>query len=175
MVSAMTSILFALTAVALVVYGLERNHHRQVRQGNRLGNRLAGSSDVEDRDLSRLQADLRATTTHPARTRQPQPRSAHSQPAQARPAQSRPTQSHLAQPCPAGSDVTRAVPSVPARSVPARSRRTPTGIAPDLVPAPAGIALEPAPADLVPDLAPPGAVPDQPVSPRRSDQPCLSR
>jgi hypothetical protein len=63
----MTSILFALAVVALVVYGLERNHHRQFR----LGGRLAGSSDVEDRDVPRMQADLHATATHDT---QPPPR-----------------------------------------------------------------------------------------------------
>lgn len=61
----MTAILFALAVVALVLYGLERNHHRQVR----LGSRLAGSADVEDRDLTRVIGELRATTPHPARHR----------------------------------------------------------------------------------------------------------
>jgi hypothetical protein len=69
----MTSILFALAVVALVVYGLERNHHRQFR----LGSRLAGSSEVEDRDVPRMQADLHATTSHdtqPTHDTQPQRR-----------------------------------------------------------------------------------------------------
>jgi hypothetical protein len=55
----MTAILFALAVVALVVYGLERNHRRQPH----LGSRLAGSTDAEDRDLPRVVADLRATAT----------------------------------------------------------------------------------------------------------------
>jgi hypothetical protein len=61
----MTSILFALAVLALVAYGLERNHRRQLR----LGSRLAGSTDVEDRDLPRASADLRAAAVHstPAR------------------------------------------------------------------------------------------------------------
>lgn len=71
----MTSILFALVVVALVVYGLERNHHRQIR----LGTRLAGSVDIEDRDLPRVQADLHATTTrsHLIRSESPPTRSNH--------------------------------------------------------------------------------------------------
>ena len=52
----MTEILFALAVVALVVYGLERNHRRQLG----LGSRLAGSTDDEDRDLARVTADLHA-------------------------------------------------------------------------------------------------------------------
>ncbi|MCC8248589.1 hypothetical protein [Saccharothrix luteola] len=56
----MTEILFALAVVALVVYGLERNHRRQLR----LGSRLAGSTDTEDRDLSRVTADLHAVVAH---------------------------------------------------------------------------------------------------------------
>ncbi|ROP40785.1 hypothetical protein [Saccharothrix texasensis] len=54
----MTAILFALAVVALVVYGLERNHRRQPH----LGSRLAGGTDTEDRDLPRVTADLRAVT-----------------------------------------------------------------------------------------------------------------
>lgn len=125
----MTSILFALAVVALVVYGLERNHHRQVRLGSRPGNRLAGSSDVEDRDASRLQADLRAL------------------------------------PHPAGSDATGPVPPVPTRSAPARS--APARSAP--------ARFHGTSEGIAPNLAPTGAVPDRPVSPRRSDQPCLAR
>ncbi|MCE6993681.1 hypothetical protein LZG04_02495 [Saccharothrix sp. S26] len=56
----MTSILFALAVTALVVYGLERNHRRQPR----LGSRMAGSTDVEDRDVTRLAGDLRAAAAH---------------------------------------------------------------------------------------------------------------
>lgn len=51
----MTAIIFALTVVALVLYGLERNHSRNDRPGSR----MAGSSDVEDRDLPRVRAELR--------------------------------------------------------------------------------------------------------------------
>ncbi len=55
----MTAIIFSLAVVALVVYGLERNHHRRLD----LGSRLAGSTDAEDRDLPRVAADLRAAST----------------------------------------------------------------------------------------------------------------
>jgi hypothetical protein len=41
---------------ALVAYGLERNHSRQTQP--RSG--MAGSTDVQDRDTERVQADLRA-------------------------------------------------------------------------------------------------------------------
>lgn len=56
----MTSILFALAVVALVVYGLERNHRRQLG----LGSRLAGSTDTDDRDVPRVAADLRTIAAH---------------------------------------------------------------------------------------------------------------
>ncbi|CCH34236.1 hypothetical protein ABZ816_10465 [Actinosynnema sp. NPDC047251] len=52
----MTALLVVLTVLALVVYGLERNHHRDAR----LGSRLAGSHDVEDRDLARVRTELHA-------------------------------------------------------------------------------------------------------------------
>lgn len=42
--------------LALVVYGLERNHRRQPRNAAE----LVGSSDVADRDIERLAVDLRA-------------------------------------------------------------------------------------------------------------------
>ncbi|MEU4741592.1 hypothetical protein AB0G02_14170 [Actinosynnema sp. NPDC023658] len=58
----MTSIIIALAVVALVVYGLERNHRRQLP----LGSRLAGSSDAEDRDLPRVAAELHVTAADPA-------------------------------------------------------------------------------------------------------------
>ncbi|PSL58120.1 hypothetical protein B0I31_101336 [Saccharothrix carnea] len=61
----MTSILIALAVVALVVYGLERNHQRQLH----LGSRLAGSADTEDRDVPRVLTDLRATAAHSAPNR----------------------------------------------------------------------------------------------------------
>ncbi|ONI88399.1 hypothetical protein ALI22I_18730 [Saccharothrix sp. ALI-22-I] len=66
----MTAILFALTVVALVVYGLERNHHRQIR----LGSPLAGSTNIDDRDLPRVQRELHATATHTTTTK---PRATH--------------------------------------------------------------------------------------------------
>ncbi|MEU4442080.1 hypothetical protein AB0K14_15560 [Actinosynnema sp. NPDC050801] len=68
----MTAILFALTVLALVVYGLERNHQRRTR----LGTGLAGSTDVEDRDVRRVAADLRAASVHTTADR-----SAHRRPA----------------------------------------------------------------------------------------------
>ncbi|MFE9750787.1 hypothetical protein ACFYOT_38270 [Saccharothrix saharensis] len=61
----MTAILLALAVVALTVYGLERNHHRQPGPGSR----LVGSTNVEDRDLPRVTADLRASATHAAAVR----------------------------------------------------------------------------------------------------------
>ena len=66
----MTAILFALAVLALVVYGLERNHHRRPR----LGSRLAGSTNTEDRDLARVVADLRAETAHSTADRTAAPR-----------------------------------------------------------------------------------------------------
>jgi hypothetical protein len=56
----MTTIMFALAVVALVVYGLERNHRAHAAPGPR----LAGSNDVEDRDLPRVRGEL-----HPADAR----------------------------------------------------------------------------------------------------------
>ena len=53
----MTAIILALAVVALTVYGLERNHRRQPAPGSR----LAGSTNTEDRDLTRVTADLRAS------------------------------------------------------------------------------------------------------------------
>ncbi|MEU4762860.1 hypothetical protein AB0H12_06375 [Actinosynnema sp. NPDC023794] len=61
----MTEILFALAVVALVVYGLERNHRRRLG----FGSRLAGSTDTEDRDLPRVAADLHAIAAHPTANR----------------------------------------------------------------------------------------------------------
>ncbi|MFI9817523.1 hypothetical protein [Saccharothrix variisporea] len=66
----MTALLIVLTVLALVVYGLERNHHR----GRNYGSHLAGSYDVEDRDLIRVETELHAAADHqPAR---PAPRHA---------------------------------------------------------------------------------------------------
>ncbi|NUT46821.1 MAG: hypothetical protein HOV94_05795 [Saccharothrix sp.] len=66
----MTAILFTLAVVALVVYGLERNHRRHTDPGPH----LAGSTDTEDRDLPRVTADLHAAATHstPNRARRTQ-------------------------------------------------------------------------------------------------------
>ncbi|MFD7656434.1 hypothetical protein ACFV4N_20895 [Actinosynnema sp. NPDC059797] len=61
----MTSILIALAVVALVVYGLERNHRGQPS----LGSRLAGSNDVEDRDVPRVRGELHAARPHAAEAR----------------------------------------------------------------------------------------------------------
>lgn len=61
----MTAIIFTLAVVALVGYGLESNH----RRGARLGSRLAGSTDVEDRDVSRVTTDLHAAAAHTSPTR----------------------------------------------------------------------------------------------------------
>ncbi|MFD0203896.1 MULTISPECIES: hypothetical protein [Saccharothrix] len=68
----MTSILIALAVVALVVYGLERNHQRQLH----LGSRLAGSAQAGDRDAPRVLADLRATAAHSTPNRADQRRRA---------------------------------------------------------------------------------------------------
>jgi len=56
--SAMTSALIVLAVLALVGYGLERNNKRQSGPHAR----LAGSYDVQDRDLVRMTAELRAAT-----------------------------------------------------------------------------------------------------------------
>ncbi|MEV0682045.1 hypothetical protein AB0I60_36540 [Actinosynnema sp. NPDC050436] len=61
----MTALLVVLTVLALVVYGLERNHHRHAR----FGPRLAGSHDVDDRDLVRVSTELHAPADHPAPAR----------------------------------------------------------------------------------------------------------
>jgi hypothetical protein len=52
----MSPIILTLIILALAVYGLERNHVRpqHLRRG------LAGSVDTEDRDHSRVRAELRA-------------------------------------------------------------------------------------------------------------------
>ncbi|NUT92846.1 MAG: hypothetical protein HOY78_12575 [Saccharothrix sp.] len=56
----MTALLIVLTVIALVVYGLERNHHRQ----HRYGSRLAGSYDFDDRDVVRVETELHAAADH---------------------------------------------------------------------------------------------------------------
>ena len=45
--------------VLLLAYGLQRNHDRQ-SGGASLGASLAGSTDAQDRDAERVQAELRA-------------------------------------------------------------------------------------------------------------------
>ncbi|QFZ22666.1 hypothetical protein [Saccharothrix syringae] len=57
----MTAILITLAVVALVVHGLERNHRRRPS----FAPRLAGSHDVEDRDLLRLHNDLHGVSSTP--------------------------------------------------------------------------------------------------------------
>ncbi|PRY38167.1 hypothetical protein [Umezawaea tangerina] len=54
----MTTALIALIVLALLAYGLERNNARQSYPHSR----LAGSNDVQDRDLIRTDADLRAAS-----------------------------------------------------------------------------------------------------------------
>jgi hypothetical protein len=54
----MAALIFILIVLALLVYGLERNHHRQLHVTGRLAG--AGSTDAEDRDAERELADLRA-------------------------------------------------------------------------------------------------------------------
>ncbi|MEU4803395.1 hypothetical protein [Actinosynnema sp. NPDC023587] len=58
----MTALLVVLATLAFVVYGLERNHHRHAR----FGSRLAGSHDVDDRDLARVSTELHGAADHAA-------------------------------------------------------------------------------------------------------------
>jgi hypothetical protein len=51
---AMVALIVLLIIIGLVVYGLERNRRR-----GGLSGRLAGSSDVQDRDAERVLAELR--------------------------------------------------------------------------------------------------------------------
>lgn len=53
-----------LSFVALLIYGLERNHRRQTFR-----TRLAGSSHVEDRDAARVRADTAASAIRRRLTR----------------------------------------------------------------------------------------------------------
>jgi hypothetical protein len=48
--------LILIALLALVAYGLERNHSRQPQ----LRSDMAGSTDAQDRDVERVQADLHA-------------------------------------------------------------------------------------------------------------------
>jgi hypothetical protein len=61
--------------LALLVYGLERNHRRQPRNGAGGDSGLIGSTDVVDRDVERLAADLRvlASATRPRPVSRPTP------------------------------------------------------------------------------------------------------
>lgn len=52
----MEAIFITLIVIGLIVYGLERNRRHQAQPRSR----LAGSSDVVDRDSERFFADLRA-------------------------------------------------------------------------------------------------------------------
>lgn len=60
----MVAWLLLVIVLVMLVYGLERNHRRQRRDrvggGSELIGRLVGSTDVVDRDVQRLAADLRA-------------------------------------------------------------------------------------------------------------------
>jgi hypothetical protein len=60
----MATALFVLIVLALVGYGLERNHSRQSAPHSR----LAGSTDIQDRDLERVDADLRVAAPQPVTT-----------------------------------------------------------------------------------------------------------
>jgi len=53
----MVTLIVLLIIIGLVVYGLERNHRR-----GGLSGRLAGSSDVQDRDAERVLAELSRRT-----------------------------------------------------------------------------------------------------------------
>jgi len=70
--------------LALLVYGLERNHYRQQRRRPHGAYELLGSTDVEDRDLARIRAEFRAITDNedwptarPSRPRTSRVRRAH--------------------------------------------------------------------------------------------------
>lgn len=68
-ISAMTAALFLAIVLALVIYGLERNHARQGRPSG-----LAGSTNVIDRDADRVRAEVLAALAHrqrPADHRRP--------------------------------------------------------------------------------------------------------
>lgn len=56
----MIAVIGVVAVLVLVVLGLERNHHRNAR----LGSRLAGSHDVDDRDLVRVSTELHAAADH---------------------------------------------------------------------------------------------------------------
>ena len=53
----MAALILTLIVLVLLVYGLQRNHVRQVRL-----TRLAGSTDTSDRDAQRVLDDLRTAS-----------------------------------------------------------------------------------------------------------------
>ncbi len=61
---AMTTAIVFIAIAAFLVYGLDRNHRKQPHT------RLAGITDVVDRDAARTLAELRAATDRPIATRQ---------------------------------------------------------------------------------------------------------
>ena len=61
----MTSSVLMVMVFALLVYGVERNHYRQLRRQPPRRRELIGSTDVEDRDLARLEAELWALPEAP--------------------------------------------------------------------------------------------------------------
>lgn len=54
----MTQSVLMTIVFALLVYGVERNHLRQVRRQLPRRHELIGSTDIEDRDRARLAAEL---------------------------------------------------------------------------------------------------------------------
>ncbi|MBM7771780.1 hypothetical protein JOD54_001984 [Actinokineospora baliensis] len=68
----MTIAFVLVTLLALLVLGLDRNHVRTTVPGSR----LAGSTDVVDRDLARVTAELAVTEAGPAERRAPSARTA---------------------------------------------------------------------------------------------------
>jgi hypothetical protein len=54
----MTQSVLMTIVFALLVYGVERNHLRQVRRQVPRRHELIGSTDIEDRDVARLAAEL---------------------------------------------------------------------------------------------------------------------
>ena len=80
----MTPSVLTVIVLALLVYGLERNHYRQQRRRPRGAHEMLGSTDVEDRDLARISAEFRAITdnedwpaAHPSRLHTLRVRRAH--------------------------------------------------------------------------------------------------
>jgi hypothetical protein len=69
----MTQSVLMTIVFALLVYGVERNHLRQVRRQVPRRHELIGSTDIEDRDVARLAAELWAlpSATDPTRPTAP--------------------------------------------------------------------------------------------------------